>query len=122
MIELFHVLSNSLIVVFFLEVDNCAEVSSIGPVFTFLGTEIDGVTLVVIVESVDTSCDVLNHGVSESVVAVFSVHFDDSKVTIELSIKIEYALELSVAQIVCVDDKVLGGDGSGGINERALLC
>lgn len=103
-IELFHVLSDALIVVFFLEVDNSAEVGSIGPVFSFLGAEIDGVTLVVIVEGVDTSRDVFNHGVSEGVVSVFSIHFDDAKVAIELPIKIEDALELSIAQIVSVDD------------------
>jgi tetrahydromethanopterin S-methyltransferase subunit C len=97
-------------------VEQGAEVRSVGPVFTLLGTNVNGVALVIVVKGVDTSCDIGDHGIGKGVVAMFSVHLDDAEVAIVLAIKVQHALHLLVAYVVIIDDEALCRNGTCRLN------
>lgn len=121
MIELLHVFGNTCVVVLLFQVDQCSEVRSVRPVFTFLCANINGVALVVIIHGIDTAGDVFNHHISEGVKAMFAIHFHDAKIAIHLTIEVKNALDLFIALVLVAVLQSLGGDGPVRVNERSLL-
>jgi len=120
-VKLLHVFCDASVVVFLLQVNNGAEISAVRPVLALLGAEVDGVALEVVVHGVDTSGDIDDHCVGQSVEAMLSVHFNDTEVAIEFAVEIEDTLHLLVAAVVIVGDEALGGDVSLGVDNRSLL-
>lgn len=113
-VNLAHVFLNASILIFLLHVCDCSEICTVGPVLVLVSCQVNCMTEGVAIHGIDTSQYVVYEMRGERVVAVLSIHFNNSKVVLVHAVDIEHASTLLVIVVSMQMQLVFGNIATGG--------